>query len=351
MILVIGDIHLRQDLGYADYIKDRRVSEKKEILDFIVKSSEDCEKIVFMGDLLNGRNNNSEVNKELVEFLERFDGKELFIISGNHERTSGGKTALDFLKEIKGKHWHIMTEGYTTIDNFTFVPYFTKQELGTKDSKEATKEILEWLPKEGGDILFCHYALSETQTVSGCMTNLFDEVVLPRKELEKKYKIIVGGHIHAPYTDNKQVIVAGSIFRNEIGEHEKFIWKIDENLLTTEQNGEKVLQAEQIRLPGRGIYKVTDEADIGLELNKIPPHSIVKVILTKKGYNLEALKEKLKTFDAYIVLENYPSERKKILQTTEDVLDMDIEKLLNVYAKEKKISVEKLIKAWNLIKN
>ena len=51
MILVLGDFHFRDQLGYSDFIEDRRKSEKKEILDFIIEQSKNCSSIIILGDV------------------------------------------------------------------------------------------------------------------------------------------------------------------------------------------------------------------------------------------------------------------------------------------------------------
>jgi len=62
MIGILPDLHLKENLSYADFISDARVSEKKEILDFIVKTFEPCDTIIMIGDQLDGINNLSSVN-------------------------------------------------------------------------------------------------------------------------------------------------------------------------------------------------------------------------------------------------------------------------------------------------
>lgn len=334
---VIGDLHFKSSLGYADYCKDHRINEEKEILDFIVESFNDCEKIIFMGDIFNNRTNPPEIIRKAVEFIERFHGKEIIILKGNHESVSAGKSVLDFLKEIKGTKIKVITERLTSINDYDFLPYLTLPELGTKDYKEAVDNLLKTM--DGGKILFTHFAISGTYTSSGAMTDLFGELILPFDELKKRYSLVVGGHIHQPQIADK-LIITGSIFCNEIGEHEKFIWKINEDDLSV----------EQIRLPGRGVYKVTDDTDLDFELNKISPHNIVKVILTKRGTNIEALKEQLKNFDGWLIIENYPSDRKQTVHSDEDVLNMDIKDLLALYAKAKNVPEEKLKRAWEIVK-
>ena len=37
-ILVIGDLHLKENLSYSEYVADQRIPEKKEILNFITAS-------------------------------------------------------------------------------------------------------------------------------------------------------------------------------------------------------------------------------------------------------------------------------------------------------------------------
>ena len=70
-ILIVGDMHCREKLGYSDYFADRRNSEKKTVFEQITRIAEKCSSIVFLGDQLNGRNNPSEVIREFVEFVER----------------------------------------------------------------------------------------------------------------------------------------------------------------------------------------------------------------------------------------------------------------------------------------
>jgi len=337
MIGVIGDLHFKEKLGYADFIPDQRVAEKKEILDFIVTSFKDCDKIVFMGDQLNSKNNTSEVIREFVEFIERFESKEIHMLAGNHCKKADGKTAIDFLKEINNPNWHIYTNEVVNVGNMTFCPYHYKVELGTDDNDKACKKLLDKLIP--ADILFHHHAVSGTITSAGSTADLFDEIVLPRVKLDKKYKLIVGGHIHTPQSDGN-LIVTGSIFNSEIGELGKDIWKIDEKKLTH----------ERIPLPGRKIFN--EENPTVESLADIPKGNIVKVVLTKKqtAPKIESIKNKLKKdFDAYILMERYPNERKKIHFEEGTMIDFNIEELLKTYAKQKKMPEKDLLSAWSLI--
>lgn len=339
-ILIIGDIHMKDSLGYADYITDNRIAEKQRILDFIVEKSKDCGKVVYLGDNLNGRTNSPHVIKEFVRFLERFSDKKLYILAGNHEKFGDGRSAIDFLKEIKNPNWHIITDIVETIDDITFCPYFTKAELKAKSKKEALAAILKKL--KPANMLFHHHAMTTGKIVAGLgiANEHLLEPVLPIDKLKKLYKFIVGGHIHTPTRVCEQVLVAGSIFTNEIGEVKKYIWKINEKYELTDY-----------LLPTRGLYKFENPTDA--EFEKIPKESIVKLTLTKQLSTQEmlTLKEKLSKFDAYLLLERIPRQKKKLhYGGGESLLEFDIEKLLETYSEEKKVDLALLKRGFELIK-
>jgi DNA repair exonuclease SbcCD nuclease subunit len=333
---ICGDLHFKDKLGYSAHIEDARAAEEKEVLDFIVESFADTSSVIFVGDQLNAKNNSSFVVNKLVNFLERFNGKELYILAGNHEKSADGKTAIDFLREIKGKKWHIITnEVLKTPSGLVFCPYMYKSELGERDNVKASKKLLRSLPE--GEILFVHHAISDTPN-----TEFFDEIVLDRKELEKKYSQIIAGHVHKPCRLSGNTLIAGSVFNDEAGETGKLIYKI--------VPGDS-LNICPIELPGRPIYKVTDENATVEHLQSLKKSAIVKMVLTKKlsAKKVEELKAELRNFDAHVILENYPTERRKAAMDR-DVLSVNTEELLGIYAKQNKIDVNALLKGWQLVK-
>jgi len=350
MLGIIGDMHWKPDLGYADFIKDRREEEKKEILDFIVSSFSNCDTIILLGDQLNGRTNSPEVIREFVKFIERFDGKKIYMIAGNHEKKGSGKSAIDFLGEIKKPNWTIITNktekhSIGTI-SAVFCPYFTKSELEVEKNEEAIKAIFEKL--DPADILFHHHTMAFGGKIAGLPLdiNQLPEPVLPLEDLQKNYKAIFGGHIHKPYTKFENAIVTGSVFNNEVGETQKYIWKIDET-----RTDDLINTTQQIALPGRSILKMEDPTNE--ELEKIGADSIVKVIITKEKTEdeLSALKEKLKRFDAYILLERIPKQRKKMHYSEgESILEFNLIDLLKLYASEKNIPFKELSRGLDIIK-
>jgi len=338
LIGVIGDMHMKDYLSYADHILDRRVGEKKEVLDFIVESFKDCDHIVFLGDNFNSKNNTSETNREFVEFLERFVDKQIYVLSGNHEKKGDGKTAIDFLAEVKKDNWSIFTSPKTqAVDKLkiSFLPYMLNSELEVETSEEAVTRIMEMEEFSGGDILFAHHAISGT-TFNGIKTEMLKEMVLPKEELEKRYKLIIAGHIHDPQQVGR-TIITGSLFTSEVGEIEKFIWKIKEDLTV-----------EQIKVPAREIHKLINpskETLVGIDAK-----SIVKVILTDKKINVEHVSEFLKAFDASLLIEDYPDERKR-MKIEDGAFDFSIEALLKLYSEAKGIDYQRLLKGLQIINN
>jgi len=326
--LIVGDLHLKDNLTYSDYVKDRRESEKRKVLNCIIDNAKDCNNVIFLGDQLNSKINSAKVLKDFVNFIEKFENKELFFLAGNHETMADGKTSLDFINEIKNKNWHVISNKIESNEVGTFCPYLTKQSLGVNTNEEGAKKIMKEL--SGGTFLFAHHAISDTLTSSGQNTNLFNEIVLPKKELEKRYEGIFGGHIHKPQNNGK-TIIAGSVFTHEMGEIEKFIWKTD---------GQKV---EKIKLPIRGIYKVENIDD----LNNIPKNSIIKFIMKEKQ-SLIKLKERLEEFDAYLIVEKIPTLRE--IKYHENILDYSVEKLLEIYSKDRNIDIKLLLNGFELIK-
>lgn len=335
MIGVIGDTHFKDNLSYADHISDLRITEKKEILDFIIESFKDCNHIVFLGDLFNAKNNSSETNRQVIEFLERFGKKNLYIISGNHEKKGDGKTAIDFIKEIEKENWHIFTKPESIIiegKKIDFLPYMLSSELEVNTFEESTKKIIKQLP--GGDILFAHHAITGT-SFNGIKTDMLKEVVLPKDKLEKKYELVCAGHIHAAQQYDK-ILITGALFTSEVGEIETFIYKINDKL-----------EIEKIKTPSREIHKLKDPTTE--QFSNIPKGSIIKVIVTDKSTDIETLQKQLKKFDASLMIEDYPNERKKSNIEKGGAFDFSLEALLKLYAREKEVSYQKLLKGLELI--
>lgn len=347
-ILVCGDMHFRGERGYAQYIEDGRRSEVLTTLNFISGLGRESDAVVFMGDNLDSKNNTSVVIKEFVSFLESFAPKPVYIIAGNHTKSASGHAAEDFLKEIEGKHWKVFTneigiEVLADGTKLTFCPYFYKNEFGIDSNEEAAQHLMDLLPKQEHkvDYLFAHHGVTGSK-VRHMMVDTFNEIVLPAEELANRFKRSFFGHIHQSQTllDGK-IIGTGSVFCDEAGEVSKSVWTLD-----TEAN----TVTEHV-LPSRGIYSLNDPSIESLDL--IEKHNIIKVVLTQRldAPAIEALKTKLRTFSAYVLLENYPNERRKLVHNEKtNALDFSIEELLEIYAKQNDIKLPNLIKGWGILK-
>lgn len=319
-------------MGYADFVADGRKKEKEEVLNFIFAASKGCDKVIFLGDQLNGRNNPSEVIREFVQFIEKFK-QDIYILAGNHEKVGDGKSAIDFMKEVKNKRWHIITNEIVEIDGDVFCPYFYKGELECGTHEEASEKLLKMLPK--GKNLFIHHAISG-HNIKGIRTDDLNEIVLPRAKITKMYENIFCGHIHTAYCDTKSnILYAGSIFAQEINEGPGYVYIMDDG---------KIIECI---LPGRSIIKVEDP----VTFKGFPKNSIIKLILTKKPTenDLTSLKKELANYDGSILIEDYKTER-KIIKFSDDDLNLEIGNLMAIYSKEKKIDLAKLQAGYDLIK-
>lgn len=342
-ILCVGDLHLKNKRGYADLLEDGRKKEEASIIDFIVSQSKDCDSVIFLGDILHSRDNPSAINRDLVAFLERFGKKRLILLEGNHGRRQGEKaSAIDFLKEIRGKNWQIIDK--ITHDeelDAVFLPYMSKEDLEAETNEAGLKALLKQLPP--ARFLFGHQAVSATKTSSGISTDIFNEIVLPFRELDKRYQNTFLGHIHSRTQVTTSITVVGSVMAEEMNEKEKFIFELD---ITP-----KSMTSTAVQLPGRGIYGLENPSLN--DFQDIPRESIVKTVFTKKQKeeDMEAIKNFLRMhFDAHIILEQYPLERKKADISAGNILELDTEELLMLWAKSKKVDEEVLKRGWELIK-
>ena len=66
------------------------------------------------------------------------------------KKKGDGKTAIDFLQEIKHSNWHIFTKPQDVkVDDLkiSFLPYMLKSELGTENDEQSTEKIIKDLPE------------------------------------------------------------------------------------------------------------------------------------------------------------------------------------------------------------
>ena len=330
MIGVIGDFHQKDELSYAEYFSDRRNGEKKEVLDKIVESLSDCKTIIFLGDCFNSKNNSSESIKQFVSFLERFAyTTEIIFLSGNHEKKPDGKWI------VVNKPIMVITDKKTC----WLCPYMYRSEIDgattQQDVSNALRENFEQYSSSIGnnvDFVFAHHAITGTNTANGSVSSL-NEPVLDAAWF-KVVKRVFGGHIHQPQ-DYDNVTITGNVFTQETGEDFKYVYRInDDNSI------------DSIKLPVRPILKVENPTEE--KLASIPQYAIVKAVITDRSVNVEKTSELLLRFDASLIVEKYPNEKRASVDHND--FSFDTEHLLREYAKHKELSPETLLKGYNLIK-
>jgi hypothetical protein len=333
-ILISGDCHFRFELPYASALEDGRKGEWADVKKTIHTTAEGCDAVVFLGDQLNLRHNHSSVIREFIDFLKGFGDKEIHLIVGNHERYSTS-TALDFLDRMEHPNWFIHSNpNVTTVagKSAMMIPYMTPALLGV-ETKEEGLSTLEGMFPTTADLAFGHHASSGGKS-QGVLVELFNEIVLNKEVMEKRFGHTFYGHIHQKQKLSPSVIGAGSILTQEIGEHEKSIWTWEDGVVS------------EIPLPVRGIYKTIWEERDAKEV--IPSNSIVKCYVTNRETPLDEVKEFLKFFDASMIVEQYPSERTKT-HFEEGVLDFGVDNLLKLYSEAKQISHEDIKSGFELI--
>lgn len=342
-ILVVGDTHFRLEQRYSSALPDGRRKEWEAVKDKIIETSKGCDAVVLLGDNFNDRHNNSSVIREFIEFLNKFGDKEVHILAGNHERYSTS-TAIDFLKHVKNTKWTIYTEPkLTTIagQEAFMIPFITPALLGVNGKEEGVKKLVEMLPKDAKALAFCHLGVTGA-TLHGVSADFFNEIVLPKAEMEKHFWHSFFGHWHGKQMLFPSTYITGNIFTNEVGEHSKSIW-------VYESDGTIDVKIEEVPLPVRPIHKLEWCEDAERKFSGVPDNSIVKCYVTIPGTDIDLVKKTLERFDASIIIEQYPSERQKI-HFESGVLDLSVETLLGKYAEAKSLPYGDLIEGFNLIK-
>jgi len=193
--------------------------------------------------------------------------------------------------------------------------------------------------KDGNIPLFIHFSVFGSSLPNGQPMNLFDEVAFDNDVLHKYFNPVICGHVHDALETsdiNNKTLIAGSIFNEETGEDGKNVYIFDTDKLFI----------ETIKLPGRGIYKLINPSQN--DIYQIDSHSIVKVFITERGPDLDLIRTALSKFDGYVIVEQYPNERR--MKNNNDLIDLNIENLLLRYAHNKNIEPDILIEAWNKIK-
>ena len=328
-LLVVGDLHFKEIYPYAEKFEDRRLDERQAIEDAIVEAAKGCAAVVLMGDVFDSRQNSYKTVQAVTSFIERFENRKVFIMAGNHENSADGTSALDYLKEISDKTWHVISGEVVGIDGLCFVPYFRRSQYGVETDQEVVERVLDDIGT-GHAAIFIHHAIGGSRTVSGQMTDLFHEPVFSLDELQKRAsKKIFGSHIHYPQQLNENAFVLGSVMNFDIGEID------DKRVIQWDTETDKI---KSIPLPGRKFAKLVNPTKKELEAIKDFP-GLVRII-TDKPIEVPA-----GFSEAVSIMETPKESRKKIVM----VDDFSIENLLTYYAKARNINLEALLAGYHLI--
>lgn len=339
-ILIVGDPHFRYQLPYAPAMEDARRSEWEAVKKMIHDEAKKCDVTILMGDNFNSKHNHSSVNKEFIEFLNGFGEQDVYMIAGNHERY-GEETALDFIKEMEIAKWKVYTNPthvqLSSDISFQFLPFMTPGTVGASSNEEARDKVMEML--KPATYLFHHHIVESTKWEGGD-SSIVNELVLPAT-VENNYTLVFGGHIHQPSRVTEKTWVVGNIFTNEVGEHEKFIFILD-----TETN-----TVEQKKLPCRPIYSIDVKQGVSYATD-IPAYSIVKATVRDPffvGQRNYITNELFGHVDAFVLVEQFSKQRKKVDLTETGALDLSIDNLLRVYCDQRKVSFPDIRSAFDLL--
>tara|TARA_R110000782_G_scaffold2410_1_gene9463 strand:- start:1213 stop:2226 length:1014 start_codon:yes stop_codon:yes gene_type:complete len=140
--LIIGDLHFdNKPMGMLDA--------QKEAIKKICKDNMDCDKVIFLGDLMMHRNPRPTVLLALKELMDEVSkDKEVYILRGNHDsvtKADDGVTALSLLESSKVK---VITQTwYDNKNKWAFIPHY--------EDEEKIKQDLAGVPK--GYTVFGHF--------------------------------------------------------------------------------------------------------------------------------------------------------------------------------------------------
>jgi len=313
-----------------DLFSDQRLTERSEIEDAIVRASEGCEIVLLNGDVFDVRNPPAEVIKHFTNFLERLGDKIVVLNSGNHENTAGGASALDFIREIKGKNW-IVVNGKPTVvaEGICVVPYVRRAQYDVETDAELVEKVLEQIPY-GLKAIYIHHCVSGTKANFGLPVDLMHEAIFPREELLKHAEYVFSGHIHTRQDDGN-VSVIGSVMNMSLGETET-----KRVLVFDTVTGERT----SIDLPGRKLCKLVNPSAEEME-EAAATMDYVKIVSDIPVVVPESLNGKS------CVVETPKSDRKKVEEIGED---FSVPSLLKVYSKSREVDLNRLMAGYGVIK-
>lgn len=299
-ILAIGDTHFKPDnvIESYDFIK--------KLENYISNNIENIDIIVVLGDILHTHEKvftqALNVALDFFKMLIKYKSKNVFVLVGNHDMTSN----TNFLND---SHWmnSLKAWGTLTIIDKTFKHILNNNEFivlcpYVPDGRfiEALNTVKDW--KEAR-IIFGHQSIN-----GGKMGAIYVENV---EEWDKKFPLLVSGHLHEKQWVNNNVYYVGSSQQHAFGEGEdktialintktlkveeidlelttKKIIYLDSNDLEEKLPDIKVKANEQIKLVVSGDYNFFKEFKKTEQLKKkLLAKGISKVVFKQKEIKIK----------------------------------------------------------------
>lgn len=230
---VIGDVHLgaSYSLGYKDHKTGRntRLLDYENTLELTIQKlvDEECEVIVFTGDIFEHRHPNALYQKIFsakLRFAIESGIKEIHIVVGNHDQQrQSNATTISYLQELALPNIVVHDElSSVTLEkagqpeaNLLFMPYRDRKWFGVETYAEAIKQIdiqlkyeLSSIDNDAPKILIGHMTMEGTFFASEDEELYGDNELYLPVEMFKNIDVTLMGHVHSPYVISKDPYVA-----------------------------------------------------------------------------------------------------------------------------------------------
>ena len=192
---IIGDIHL--DDRYVGYL-DFQVQTIKKIID-----SENCQDIIFLGDLFEKRSPSPKVLLALQEILDYIPrDKKIYLLRGNHCSQTKADDGLTALSLFEYKRNVSVIKHTRSMNGYTFIPHY-----------ENERTIIDDLGRTpDGDVVLGHFGYN------GCLNPAGDPDFSISDDMFTNKTFL--GHIHH-YKEKDNITIVGTPYSTSFQEANK----------------------------------------------------------------------------------------------------------------------------------
>jgi len=192
---IIGDVHLDDRyIGYLDF----QVQTIKKIID-----SENCQDIIFLGDLFEKRSPSPKVLLALQTILDYIPrDKKVYLLRGNHCSQTKADDGLTALSLFEYKRNVTVIKHTRSVNGYTFIPHY-----------ENERTIIEDLSRvPDADIVLGHFGFN------GCLNPMGDPDFNISVDMFTNRTFL--GHIHH-YKETKEITIVGTPYSTSFQEANK----------------------------------------------------------------------------------------------------------------------------------